>query len=207
MVTVELPRPEETIFYYPQCIRIGRCSGCCPSSRLKCTPTNITTVSMPVTILRYNIEKRKFLLGGIETFKFEKHEECSCQCIQQKSDCNENQIYIPEECRCSCNDHSRASSCLADPRKIWHADQCVCRCKTKSTCATGTVFNEDSCRCEAKKVVPNLITDTGLIPKIHISHSATFDLEFKKQQDFTHKIGISDGGINPEGRQKSKDVF
>ena len=92
---------------------------------------------------------------------------------------------------------------MADPRKIWQSDQCNCVCKTRSTCATGTVFNENTCRCEVKKI-PNLLTDFGLLPSIKIHHSTTFDVEFKKQHDYDQKIGASDGGINPDTGPKVK---
>lgn len=115
-------------------------------------------------------------------------------------------MYIPQECRCSCRYPWQAAACAEDPRKIWLSDQCKCACKTRSTCATGTVFNEETCRCEAKKV-PNLLTDLGLIPSIKISQTSTFDLEFKKQHDFNSKVGASDGGINPDTGQRVRSNF
>lgn len=184
------------------CVRIARCSGCCASSRLQCTPTNVTQQSVDVTLLKFNADRKKLYISGIETYKFEKHEDCSCQCIQQASDCNERQIYIPHECRCACRDASRATECAADVKKIWQSDQCNCVCKHRSSCTTGTSFNEDTCKCEIKKV-PTLITALGLdtVGSIRISHS-TYDVEIKKQQDFNYHSGAHDGGINTDHDRK-----
>ena len=204
---VELPRPDDVVLYYPMCVRIARCSGCCISSRLKCTPTNITEQSVEVTLLKYNADRKKLIVTGIETYKFEKHEDCGCQCIQQASDCNHHQIYIPHECRCACRDSSKAAECSADVKKIWQSDQCSCVCKHRSSCTTGTVFNEDTCKCEIKKA-PSLLSALGIenFGSIRISHS-TYDIELKKQQDFSLQTGAHDGGINTETGRDRKISF
>lgn len=49
MRTVEIKDPvNKNELYYPWCVRIPRCSGCCPSSRLQCVPTNVSFVEINV---------------------------------------------------------------------------------------------------------------------------------------------------------------
>lgn len=48
--TVEIEdkdKPHE--LYYPWCVRVPRCSGCCPSSRLRCVATNISHIEINVS--------------------------------------------------------------------------------------------------------------------------------------------------------------
>lgn len=51
MRTIEIKDPvNRNELYYPWCVRLPRCSGCCPSSRLQCVPTNISFVEINVSI-------------------------------------------------------------------------------------------------------------------------------------------------------------
>jgi hypothetical protein len=43
-VLVELPAAPPGSSYYPQCVTVKRCGGCCNSALLECRPANITTV-------------------------------------------------------------------------------------------------------------------------------------------------------------------
>lgn len=50
MRTVEIKDPlKENELYYPWCVRVPRCSGCCPSNRLKCVPTNTSIIEVNVS--------------------------------------------------------------------------------------------------------------------------------------------------------------
>ena len=51
MRTIEIKDPlKSNELYYPWCVRIPKCSGCCPSSRLKCVPTNVSFVEINVSL-------------------------------------------------------------------------------------------------------------------------------------------------------------
>lgn len=194
MKTVDIKDPlMETHVFYPWCVRVPRCSGCCPSIRLKCVPTKTSIVNVTAVQLDYEGSLNgKFKYDGLRIFHLEKHESCRCECIQQQDDCNEHQVYRPEECRCLCKDPSKADDCKKRPDKIWIQDSCQCLCRQRFNCPTGSSFSEVSCKCEAD-APPHLIFDS--FPNIRI-HS-TIDVEFKKQSDFTRRIGSS-LGINPD---------
>lgn len=45
---MELEAPQDNELYYPWCVRLPRCSGCCPSARLECVATNTSLVEVTV---------------------------------------------------------------------------------------------------------------------------------------------------------------
>jgi hypothetical protein len=194
MRTVDIKDPlMENHVFYPWCVRLPRCSGCCPSSRLKCVPTKTSFVNVTAVQLDYEGKfNGKFKLEGYRIFQIEKHESCRCECIQQQENCNEHQIYKPDECRCFCKDPSKGEECLKRPDKVWIQDTCQCLCRHRFNCPTGSTFSQESCKCEAD-APPQLIFDSFPNFRIH----STIDVEFKKQSEFGRRIGSS-LGFNPD---------
>lgn len=48
--TLSIPTaPNRSEIYFPKCIKIPRCSGCCPSDRLTCQPTETSPVNVEVS--------------------------------------------------------------------------------------------------------------------------------------------------------------
>ncbi|XP_015791086.1 uncharacterized protein LOC107367834 isoform X3 [Tetranychus urticae] len=135
--------------YFPGCIKIPRCSGCCPSDRLTCQPTEVSNISVEVMVLRYIPHSRRFKYAGRQRFSFASHKQCSCECIQKESDCSSSQLYKKEECRCVCRDLSAAANCTSDPTKYWDSSECSCKCLHPHNCSSGLQFNEKTCSCEA----------------------------------------------------------
>lgn len=160
-------------------------------------------ISQQAVKIHFVNSNQKFKYDGMRVFKMEKHESCSCECVQQSQDCNEYQIYRPEECRCVCRNPDAAADCISDPKKHWMAESCRCLCKTRKTCMTGTIFSQDTCRCEVESSI--LMQASKLNRDNHqvmapLSPIHTVDVEFKKQQDRHHSIERvgSSQGINPD---------
>jgi hypothetical protein len=169
MRTVELETPGDQEMYYPWCVRLPRCSGCCPSTRLECVPTKVSYIDVPVLRLKFENFNKKFELKGIKTFKMLRHDSCACQCIEQPEDCSAGQDYKPEECRCVCRDLRAADLCLASSSvKVWSKEWCSCSCRHSKQCSTGLTFDPNSCRC------------------------VTSDLSIKKQNDVKYRLSVAE---------------
>jgi hypothetical protein len=53
----ELPPAAFGSTYYPQCVTVKRCGGCCNSALLECKPVNITIVTKWVRAHSFNEQK------------------------------------------------------------------------------------------------------------------------------------------------------
>ncbi|XP_076341849.1 uncharacterized protein LOC143242602 [Tachypleus tridentatus] len=146
---VELPKSSDPLLVsWPPCTRLKRCSGCATSSLLTCVPTKTKTVSLKVVKAKYSeAASGKFSFMKQETIKMEEHEKCSFKCRVKATDCNNQQNYNEDECRCVCKNHHMSGSCHKD--QIWDSDVCECKCRNYSECSTGLYFNTRTCRCEA----------------------------------------------------------
>ncbi|KAH9425502.1 Nucleolar complex protein 3 [Dermatophagoides pteronyssinus] len=107
--------------YYPHCIRLPRCSGCCPSQRLICRPKSIINRNISIIHIKYSNEQRKYRFNSIKNISIEYHQKCGCECIQKSNDCQYGQIYLENECRCVCS--------LNDRLKCLHFNYVSCRCE------------------------------------------------------------------------------
>lgn len=107
-----VPKDERdpTVFYFPSCVLLKQCGGCCAHSGTSCLPTE--TEDKQVTI-----RKTKFLGGskfqsmGDITVDLKVHKKCRCQCMKTANDCNLLQRYIPGQCRCECTNLKEAEEC------------------------------------------------------------------------------------------------
>lgn len=101
---------DPTVFYFPSCVLIKQCGGCCAHSGTTCTP--VDTEDKTVTI-----KKTKFIGGsklqslGEITVPLKIHKRCRCQCMKTANDCNILQRYIPGQCRCECTNLREAEEC------------------------------------------------------------------------------------------------
>ncbi|XP_053206775.1 vascular endothelial growth factor A-like isoform X2 [Panonychus citri] len=134
--------------FFPGCIKIPQCSGCCPSDRLTCQPINTSNISIEVMVLRYIPHSRQFKYAGRQRFTFEGHNQCECKCIQKETDCTFGQLYKKEECRCVCRDLSNLSECTSNSAKYWDSSSCSCKCLHHHKCSSGLHFNEKTCSCD-----------------------------------------------------------
>ena len=143
--------------YFPHCIRLPVCGGCCPSARLQCQATQVSRQNVSVLHLRYSARERRFRLGGVARVEVERHGRCACQCITRPADCGPGQLYRAAECRCLCPPTAQAV-CLKRQRAAgslparfvsWNAASCQCECKPPGgvwRCAAGFWFDGSTCR-------------------------------------------------------------
>lgn len=96
--------------------------------------------------MRYSATENKFKFEGFKVFRIEKHDNCSCNCIQKAKDCTRAQIYSSSECRCLCPDAESARQCTADTNKLWDNNECKCKCASVQLCSSGLHYSNITCR-------------------------------------------------------------
>ncbi|XP_015915884.1 platelet-derived growth factor subunit A [Parasteatoda tepidariorum] len=154
---VELEKPERSdVMYWPSCVRVRRCGGCCTSKMLSCNPVATSTISIAVLQVRYNpLSPHAFEDQGSHTFTLEQHDRCACGCREQPSDCTpELHEYRVNECKCVCRNQEESSTCTG-PKKIWDNQECMCKCRRVQLCSTGRLYNIQKCKCEVLRSTLN----------------------------------------------------
>ncbi|XP_063874971.1 vascular endothelial growth factor A-like [Scylla paramamosain] len=160
-VVLDLPKEPGTVFY-PPCVRLERCGGCCLSSLLTCRPTRTETIRLMVlkAVLKHSkipatsdnslpSSHYKSPSSYVEV-EATRHVECAPGCVVQERDCNPAiHVYLESDCACTCKNKDEKEACEEQHRiKYWDNDTCVCRCLRPVDCSTGEAFSQTSCRCE-----------------------------------------------------------
>ncbi|XP_041454809.1 platelet-derived growth factor subunit A-like [Lytechinus variegatus] len=136
----------EYAIYWPPCITINRCGGCCSTEILQCVPNNTRTREMQVLRLTAHQRSPQIQLSGLVSVSVQEDESCSCECKVKPQDCHPTrEIY--RNCQCECNVEYECPDGM-----IWDATRCDCICNTpihERTCRRRKhYFNEDICGCQ-----------------------------------------------------------
>jgi len=166
---VNVVPPEErdpTVFFFPSCVVMKQCGGCCAHTGTSCTPTEEEEKKV-------TLKKTKFMGGsklqnqGEVTVTVKEHKKCRCQCKKSASDCNSLQKFISNQCRCECQNFGDQEACTKvssllfslklhhfisqpkqNPTKLFDNKSCSCLCRETKECTTGWEFDQDSCACQ-----------------------------------------------------------
>ncbi|XP_063874972.1 vascular endothelial growth factor A-like [Scylla paramamosain] len=145
--TVELDLPQEygTVFF-PTCVRVEQCGGCCGHPLLTCRPSSTKTVTYEVTKMTAEHISSPYYVNVT------KHVKCECQCSVTEQDCTTSQTYDENNCECICENEEQKRACDKRKDKLWDKDSCTCKCrKDDVVCETGEFFCQDSCKCKKEK--------------------------------------------------------
>ncbi|KAK3881823.1 hypothetical protein Pcinc_013755 [Petrolisthes cinctipes] len=175
-VSLDLPKKPTPIFF-PTCVRIEQCGGCCYGPLLTCRPTVTEVVRLKVlkttssaassrnsntnnrpgsgsersrgTTTRRR-RRRRQSVPSFHEVQVERHTACGCGCRVQASDCNlQVQDYREGECACVCKNRDEKTKCEEqNSTKYWDNASCNCYCRRPLDCSTGQFFSHESCKCE-----------------------------------------------------------
>ncbi|XP_058789624.1 balbiani ring protein 3 [Phymastichus coffea] len=144
---VENADPSE--FYFPSCVRMKRCGGCCNHELLSCQVTALETRNYEILVTK--VDKYS---GENIVFKkivpLDEHTACLCDCTKKEKDCTDKQFYLKEECRCSCKNSDEEYKCQQqNEKKYWDPNSCSCHCRKVEECFTNAYFDPNSCSCKS----------------------------------------------------------
>lgn len=160
-VHLDLPVEANTLFF-PTCVRLEQCGGCCYGPLLTCRPTKTTTISLRVLKTKLNDNsssggrrarsrrRRRQAVPSYQDVEVQRHDQCDCGCKVQEKDCNPNlHNYFEGECACVCKNKDDKASCEQQGEtKYWDNESCNCYCRRPVSCSTGQIFSPLTCQCE-----------------------------------------------------------
>jgi PDGF/VEGF domain len=110
---------DPTVFYFPSCVVVKKCGGCCAHSGTICSP--LDEVERQVTVKKTKFvptEQNKLTNLGDMSVTIKEHNKCKCLCKKTAEDCNSLQKFIKSQCRCECLNMNEAGQC-AQVNKIY----------------------------------------------------------------------------------------
>ncbi|CAG2116070.1 unnamed protein product, partial [Medioppia subpectinata] len=152
-VELESPEGNQNSIFFPKCVRIKRCGGCCgPSRLLECTPTkkSYKIIKRAHIRIRRSVDGRAVPNLSQHSTNVEEHEECRCECRVKQTDCDPYiHKYRPELCKCECLNTKDQMECrLNNAYRVWDSSECRCKCIHTKLCSTGLHFDDHTCRVE-----------------------------------------------------------
>ncbi len=122
--TIELPSNEPDSLFFPVCVRLPRCGGCCGLSHvLECVPTKVSLRELKRARVRVkrSTNGRSSAEASQISIKVEIHDECKCKCKVKEDDCDDNlHRYKPQLCKCVCINQDKELACEKESsNKIW----------------------------------------------------------------------------------------
>ncbi|XP_033110983.1 uncharacterized protein LOC117112038 [Anneissia japonica] len=182
---VDVPKGDDpNVFFWPPCVTLRKCSGCCTSDLYECTA--VRTQPVVINVLKY---LPNFGDGGREfeeysitmeeddscqclckvqqkhcNLNIHRYAQCSCQCIRGKQTCTDTMYWDTQTCSCVCNATPQQRVC-SRKRQVFNEESCQCECKkhARERCQLPKVFNELKCKCE--EVLVSKTTPTSQIRK------------------------------------------
>ncbi|XP_071950459.1 vascular endothelial growth factor D-like isoform X2 [Antedon mediterranea] len=180
---VEVPKDDPNVFFYPPCVELEKCSGCCTSDLYECTAVKSKPVVVHVIVYGYlsnsgNL-KEPYPITMQEDVSCEclckvqkkhcnlnihQYTQCSCQCIAGRQTCSETMYWDAQTCSCICHATPQQRIC-AKKRQVFDEELCRCDCKrhARERCQSPRVFNEFKCKCE--DVLPSKTTSLAQVHK------------------------------------------
>lgn len=137
---------DPTLIYYPTCVRLEKCGGCCNHELLHCEAIKSSPVNVTIMMTKY-VGNKTLKYIGKKIVTLIKHELCSCDCKSKPQDCKGRQVYRKEECRCVCANEKEEFECANQPHKLWDPSTCQCGCREMQECSTGYEFDNNMCKC------------------------------------------------------------
>ncbi|KAF2364402.1 PDGF/VEGF domain [Trinorchestia longiramus] len=172
-VTLKL-ESQLNVMFFPTCVRLPRCGGCCHGTLLTCRPTEAKPIKLKILRTEHQMPRgraanddmlegrsrrrrprpgnsrgRREATSSYVLVEEEEHTACSCQCRVQEQDCNPlTHDYVHSDCQCVCKNQDERKKCEEkNLTHFWDNEDCACYCHSNEYCSTGYFFDHDSCSC------------------------------------------------------------
>jgi len=141
------PHSDVGVMYWPTCVKVDRCGGCCGTDLLECAANETAPITVTVMKSRVSDIDPEFVafMGNVDITLI-KHISCKCQCRTKPTDCNPAiQDYDEHSCSCRCRNSPESTSCPSSKR--WDEKYCRCVCPVLINCLDDEYFDFNTCRC------------------------------------------------------------
>ena len=122
----------EEFHYYPFLVKLNRYAGSCNThndlSNKVCDPNKTEDL---------NLNEFSMITGINESKVLTKHITCECKCRFDGRNCNSDQW--------------------------WNNDKCRCKCKKRHVCEKGYVWNPATCNCKNEKYLASIMDDLTIM--------------------------------------------
>lgn len=109
--TIPADERDPSVFYFPSCVLVKQCGGCCAHSGTTCTPTDEIEKTVTVKKTKY-VNTAKLMNVGDISVKVKEHNKCKCLCKKTQADCNSMQRFVKNQCRCECTNKDEEERCV-----------------------------------------------------------------------------------------------
>ncbi|KAJ8945287.1 hypothetical protein NQ318_002744 [Aromia moschata] len=131
----------------PNKVSTKLCRGVCSGSNKACLSVERKNVSLSIRTILND--------GKVEcaTVTVPEDTKCKCDCDITQSDCLSTQIFDKKFCKCKCINEEEYKNCMHKikhsimKKHTWNKDVCSCECLQRKVCTTGTIWNENECKC------------------------------------------------------------
>ncbi|XP_071847388.1 vascular endothelial growth factor A-like isoform X9 [Apostichopus japonicus] len=159
---------DDTIFW-PHCLSIQRCGGCCNSDLFECVATETRDQTAELIRMEYRSETMRLEWAGMTSLHFKEDVNCGCKCKVRPSDCRpDRELFTNCQCQCmvelDCPINFRwdplSCDCVCDvpwserlcrsKRETFNSTMCGCSCDSglQEKCERkGLRFNSSKCKC------------------------------------------------------------
>lgn len=189
-VEVNKEYPESTSqFFYPRCMALHRCGGCCTNEALYCTNTSHTLVNK--TLMELSPPRRDYSFVMVT---FVNHTACECRskrplhsiirravashlCSPPQDGCTPGFLWDPVSCVCVPSDALNMNYAdrdteglhpgllaLCGPHRVLDETTCDCVCRnglTEASCDPGWKLDHDTCECQCEGQGDGKVCPTG----------------------------------------------
>jgi hypothetical protein len=169
-------------FFWPPCVNVSRCGGCCVHDALTCTPVTRRLDDFTVAKMIFD-STGTVVWSGEVLIQLEAHTACDCSCRVLAADCNNRtQRYDADSCSCRCINESLSGSCQAP--KHWSQQLCACVCPNMLNCLDDEYFNYATCTCQRLKPAA-AVSAPPATPGPHLRDEAVDEAEL---DEFQYKL-------------------
>lgn len=147
---------DPSILFWPSCVKVRRCGGCCGHDMLTCKPIRETVQEIQLMKVQYPYAGAPdFEFLGLEQYYIAEHLECECGCRTELSHCDlQIHSYNSESCSCECLNAQEGLQCPS--HKVWNREICQCLCPKLTWCAMDSYYSNDTCRCELRPTLESM---------------------------------------------------
>lgn len=159
----------DDILFWPHCLSVNKCDGCCNTDLFECVSTRTRELPTQLIRMEYDSLTNRLAWAGVTTVGVEEDVGCACKCKVRPHQCRvDREVFNNCQCHCvaqlECPPNFRwdpvTCDCVCDvpeshrlcrsKRETFSSEECSCTCdpEVRERCSRkGLRFNTNKCKC------------------------------------------------------------